>query len=440
MNVQKLVDFVQGRSISIDSRQIQPNQVFIALKGERFDAHDFLDQVCQQVGCAAIVDHKVELPIPTLVVDDTLVALQHIAAAHRARFDVFTVAVTGSCGKTTTRGLLESVFGQAGPTLASVGSFNNHIGVPLTLLRLNDSYRYFIAEIGANHMGEIAHLVPLVRPQIAIITNVGPAHLEGFGSLENTARGKSEIYGGLPDDGIAVVNADDAFADVFHSVNQNRSLVTFGIEHDADVMADNIELDALGRPRFDLVVSGVRQMVQLQLLGKHNVANALAAAAAGFAAGLTVQQICDGLASAPAEKKRMNAVCMPQGGRLIDDSYNANPLSTSAAIHYLAHQPGERVLVLADMKELGEDGERMHAEIGALAKQSDIKHLFGYGELAQAAVEAFGEGGQHFFDKAVLVDALQSMITADHVVLVKGSNSMHMNEVVEALTQLPTTP
>lgn len=439
MSVQELIDMVGGRPLAHDSRHVKAGDVFIALRGELADGHAFLKQAIDAGAVAVIVDHDVDVSVPTFVVNDTLVAFQQLAKNYREQFDVKTIAVTGSCGKTTTRALLQSVFQQAGPTLASVGSYNNHFGVPLTLFQLDHTYEYFISEIGANHMGEIANLVPLVQPDVAIITNIGPAHLEGFGSLENTAKAKSEIYGGLVEGGVAIVNADDQFSDFLCSVNTQRRVVTFGIDHAADIMAAHVSLDVSGRPTFTLNLPGECCEVTLQLLGLHNVYNALAAAAAGFSLGLSVDQIKKGLEQAQSEQKRLNEYQILKNVTLIDDSYNANPLSTRAAIETLSHRSGQRILVLGDMLELGDEAVKMHGDVGTHAKAQGIDMLYCFGELSRYAAESFGTGAFHFQSREALIKSLRSQLTPGQIILVKGSNSMRMFDVVEALRQIETT-
>lgn len=439
MEVQSLVNFVDGRPISHDSRSVKPGDVFIAIHGELADGHDYLRQAVAAGAVAVIVDHPVTIEVPSLVVEDTLVAFQQLAAYHRAQFEVKAIAVTGSCGKTTTRALLQSIFSQVGPTLASVGSYNNHFGVPLTLLNLRDNHQYFVSEIGANHMGEIATLVPLVKPDVAMITNIGPAHLEGFGSLENTAKAKSEIYDGLSEAGVAIVNADDQFAPFLRSVNKNHRMITFGIHQDADVMADSICINNHHCPTFTLVLPDTYCDITLQLLGAHNVYNALAAAAAGVALGLTIEQIKVGLEAAVPENKRLNAFEILPGITLIDDSYNANPLSTRAAIETLGQQAALRILVLGDMLELGDEAPLMHAQMGDVAKDNHINRVYCFGPLTKHTVDAFGEGAYHFSDRAALAQAIQAQLASGQTILVKGSNSMKMFQIVEALKAVEAT-
>ncbi len=424
----------QGKQFSIDTRTVEAGDVYIALHGETLDGHDFIPQAIERGADCLIVDHDIEVSIPYIKVPDTLKVLQQLAAAHRAQCSAKAVAVTGSCGKTTTRAFLQHVFAQAGATHASVGSFNNHIGVPLTLLKLKPSHQFLISEIGANHKREIAGLVPLVKPDVAIITNVAAAHLEGFGSsLSDVAEAKSEIFQGLSANGTAVINNDDQFANFWHHLNRDRQVLTFGVKHDADVMADNIHFNDAGMAAFTLVLPQTVIDVQLHIIGEHNVHNALAAAAAGYALGLCAAQIKAGLEAATTEQRRLVETKLSSGTVVIDDSYNANPLSTTAAINILARKPGATILVFADMKELGERASLLHEQIGETAKQSGIGQIYCYGELARHAANAFGAGGFYFDSKDALIQQLTSQLTPGQTILVKGSNSMKMNEVVEAL-------
>ena len=434
MTVTELLAATKGKSFSIDTRTLMPGDVYIALRGEAQDGHQFVAQAKERGASSAIVDHAVDVDIPQLIVENTEHALQQLAKQHREQLHPKVIAVTGSCGKTTTRAFLQNVFAEAGVTHASVGSFNNHIGVPLTLLKLEPTHQFLVSEVGANHVGEIANLIPLVQPDVAIITNVGPAHLEGFGSLDNVAKAKAEIYGGLAADGVAVINNDDAFADYWQTINKDRRVVTFGVNTMADVIADNIQFDERGLASFTLMLPDCdSEEVQLAVIGEHNVSNALAAAAAGYALGLTSAQIKQGLEKAQAVYGRLVEKQLPSGAVVIDDSYNANPLSTSAAIKALAKRAGERILVLGDMRELGPDGAQLHAQIGELANSLGIDAVFCYGDLTRHTVRAFGERGFYFADKAKLIEALKLALKSQQTVLVKGSHSMKMNEVVEAL-------
>jgi UDP-N-acetylmuramoyl-tripeptide--D-alanyl-D-alanine ligase len=426
-------DEVSVKKISIDTRTLELGDVYIAINGEFKDGHDYIPQAIEAGASCVISDRDLNIPVPYIKVADTLAAFQALAAAHRQQIHVKTIAVTGSCGKTTTRALLESVFAQAGNTHASKGSLNNHLGVPITLLELTTEHKYFVAEVGANHKGEIASLIPLIQPDVAIITNVGPAHLEGFGSLANIAEAKSEIYEGLNDDGIAIVNADDEFAHLWLHLNKQHKVISFGIKHDADVMADDIHIDEGGYATFTLVLPQSVIEVKLPLIGEHNVYNALSAAAAGYALGLTAQQIKQGLEQAQSVTRRLIEKQTPAGMTVIDDSYNANPVSTEAAIKLLVHRSKQPVFVFGDMKEMGADEADIHSKIGEKAKALGVSKLYCYGELAKQTAQAFGDGAFHFENKDALIEELKHNLSAKETVLVKGSNSMKMNEVVEAL-------
>lgn len=442
MNASHIAQIINGtlhgsdvtiKNISIDTRTLLPGDVYVAIKGEYKDGHDYIPQAIEKGAACIITAKTLNISEPFIVVADTLAAFQQLAAAHRNDIDVKTIAVTGSCGKTTTRALLESVFAQAGHTHASKGSLNNHLGVPLTLLALKPEHDYFVAEVGANHMGEIASLIPSIQPDVAIITNVGPAHLEGFGSLANIAKAKAEIYGGLRNEGTAVINIDDEFAQFWLHMNKNRKVLSFGIKNDADVMADAIEVDERGRPRFTLVLPQSVTDIKLSLFGEHNVYNALAAAAAGYALGLNPLLIKAGLEQAQGETRRLVEKQTPAGITVIDDSYNANPLSTEAAIKFLVHRAKQPVFVFGDMKEMGDDEIDIHLKIGEKARQLGVSKLYCYGDLAKQTAAAFGDGAFHFEDKNALIEELKNNLSPEETVLVKGSNSMKMNEIVEAL-------
>lgn len=419
--------------VSTDTRTLKPGQLYIALRGERFDGHDFIKDAVKAGAIGAVVSQDELTSIATIKVLNTRQALADLARFHRQQFTIPIIAVTGSCGKTTTKALLTSVFSQAGAVLSNLSSFNNDIGVPLTLLQLNAQHQYAITEMGANHAGEIAFLTHLVHPDVAIITNAAQAHLEGFGDLNGVACAKGEIFQGLGPHGVAIINADDAYAGFWKQLAGSRRIITFGIEHPADVSARHVECNPAGQPHFELVIAGQSVPVQLQLMGEHNVANALAAAAAGYAQCLPLPLIQAGLNAAAAEKRRLVEQRSPTGALIIDDSYNANPLSVRAAIRLLAVRPGERILVIGDMRELGEKAAQYHQEIGAEAKNCGIEQLFCYGDLTRHAANAFGKKAYFFNDRDQLIQALKPQLRDQVTVLVKGSKSMQMDLVVAAL-------
>lgn len=421
------------QGVSTDSRKITQGQLYIALRGDKFDGHDFINKAVQAGAAAVIISRDEDCPVPVLKVANTRQALAELARFHRQQFSIPFIAVTGSCGKTTTKTLLRSVFAQAGPVLASVSSFNNDIGVPLTLLELNLQHEYAVIEMGANHAGEIAFLTHLVHPDVAIITNAAAAHLEGFGSIEGVACAKGEIFQGLSSQGVAIINADDSHANFWRQLAGSRRVLSFGSENTADVMASHIHLNDMGQARFDLIIGGESATVQLQLMGLHNVHNALAAAAAGHALGLNINLIQAGLNTAAAEKNRLVEQRSANGALIIDDSYNANPLSVLAAIRLLAQRSGERILVIGDMRELGEESLQYHQNAGLEAKNLGIEQLYCYGDHSRHAAQAFGKKAYFFADQTQLIQALKAQLSPEVTVLIKGSRSMQMDKVVTAL-------
>jgi len=356
-------------AFSTDTRTLAGGELFIALSGAHFNGNRFAADAAAKGALAVVVsEEQPGLSVPQLLVDDTNVALGRIAQAWRRQFDLVSVAITGSAGKTTTKEFMASIFGEMGPTLATLGNKNNDIGVPLTLFRLNASQRYGVFELGANHVGEIAYTSHLVEPQAAVITNVGTAHLEGFGSREGIARAKGEIYGGLVKGGVACINLDDEFAPYWQDLCRDRAQLTFSLEKPADVRASNVRQSESGRYVFDLRIGTQSAPVELQMLGRHNVANALAAAALAHACRVPLEKIAAGLARTLPAPGRLNLHVPADKRRLIDDTYNANPSSMKAAIDVLADMPGRKVLVLGDMGELGSTTESGHREVGEYAR------------------------------------------------------------------------
>ncbi len=430
---------VEFSGVSIDTRTLKPGQLYIALRGEKFDGHNFLKEALNAKAAAAIVSQDETTGLPTLKVANTRQALADLARFHRQQFAIPIIAVTGSCGKTTTKALLASVFSQAGKVLFSVNSFNNDIGVPLTLLQLTPEHQYAITEMGANHPGEIAFLTHLVHPEVAIITNAAQAHLEGFGDVDGVACAKGEIFQGLGAHGVAVINADDDHAEFWKQLSGSRRVITFGVTAPADVSARQIHYNENGQAGFELVIAGQSTPVQLRLMGAHNIHNALAAAAAGYAQGLPLTAIQAGLNAATAEKQRLIEQRSPEGALIIDDSYNANPLSMRAAIQILSQRAGERILVMGDMCELGEKAVKYHQEIGQEAKNSGIEQLYCYGNLSRHAASAFGKKAQSFPSHDELIQALKPHLHPQVTVLIKGSHSMQMEKVVAALKDSVST-
>ena len=415
-----------------DSRQAQVGDLFLALQGERFDAHDFVPQVAGKAS-AALVSRLVEASIPQVLVDDVRLALGRLAAAWRQQFTQPVVGLTGSNGKTTLKEMLTAILSQQGQTLATLGNLNNDIGMPLTLLRLREADQFAVIEMGANHFGEIAYLTNIVQPNVAILNNAGNAHLEGFGDLAGVARAKGEIFAGLRDAGVAIINADDTYADYWLGLNTQRPVLRFGMDNPAEVQG---VVDA--RNQFWIHAQGQAVAVNLHLLGRHNQMNALAAAAAALALGLSLETIATGLATLKAVKGRLCPKQGKHGGMVIDDTYNANPTSTAAAVTVLASVQGRKIMVLGDMGELGDTGLALHAAIGEQAAMQGVDALFTLGNLSAAASQAFAQvkGGvaQHFGDLTDLLTVLGQTLQPETTVLVKGSRSARMERVVEALT------
>lgn len=422
--------------IAIDSRKIVGGELFIALKGENFDGHDYIEGALQK-GAKAVIAAKepqtaLEKSCTFLSVKDTTQALGAFGAFWRSRFSLTTVGITGSCGKTTVKGMMESICEQQGKTLATKGNFNNHIGLPLTLLRLDESYQYGVIEMGASAIGEIQYLGHIAKPKVTLITNVMPAHLLGFGSLEGVAKAKGEIYDILPKDGIAVLNVDEPFCDYWRTLIKERNMLTYGLGKPADVFARNIVMSPFS-VQFDLCVRDKQQQVTIEIPGKHTIMNALAAAAAGTAMGISLNNIVKGLAAFQGVPGRLRRMKGMNGAWIIDDSYNANPGSMNAALDVLAGCQGKKLFVMGDMAELGEDAALYHEQIGQRAKQQGIESLFAVGSLSQFAVKAFGQGAKSYSDKTLLVDDLKRHLTDQTVVLIKGSRSSGMEVVTHAL-------
>ncbi|PTQ89876.1 UDP-N-acetylmuramoyl-tripeptide--D-alanyl-D-alanine ligase [Agitococcus lubricus] len=417
---------------STDTRAIQANDVFIALSGAKFDANDFVEQAVAAGAVAAIVTrHQPALAIPQIVVTNSHQALGQLAQAWREQFDLVRVAITGSSGKTTTKELTASIFRQAGTTLATLGNKNNDIGVPLTLLRLQAEHQYGVFELGANHQGEIAYTSGLVQPHAALINNIGTAHLEGFGGRAGIAKAKGEIFSGLVEGGTAVINADDEYADYHRQLCAGRKIINFSVNKQADVFATDIKRGAGGAYQFNLHIAQQSIPIQLQLIGQHNVANALAAACLAWACGLSLVHIQQGLNQAQGAAGRM-VLHRCQPFTLIDDTYNANPNSVKAAIDELALCVGRKIVVLGAMGELGADAAALHQEVGAYARAKQIDALYAVGAYAHELATGFGDNAQVFIEHAPLIDALKSELAQAVTVLVKGSRSARMESVVQA--------
>jgi UDP-N-acetylmuramoyl-tripeptide--D-alanyl-D-alanine ligase len=421
----------QFSGVSTDSRSVKAGDLFVALRGERFDGHDFLGIAAQARAAAAMVDRRYggEYPLPALVVEDTRRSLGSLARYWRARFAPALVAITGSNGKTTVKEMLAAILRRhAGEesVLYTKGNLNNDIGLPLTLLGLRHAHRWCAIELGMNHKGEIAYLAGIARPTVALVNNAQREHLEFMRSVEEVAAENACVYDALPADGAAVINADDAHANHFRSRAGQRRVVDFGLESGA----------VTGRYALGHLSSEIRVRTPageadatLSIPGLHNVRNALAAAACAVAVDIPVTSIAEGLTAFRPYTGRLQVKTARSGATVIDDSYNANPDSVRAAIDILASSPAPTALVLGDMGEVGEKGPEFHREVGEYAREKGVSRLLALGEATRDTVAAFGEGGRHFASVEELVAALRGQ-----TILVKGSRFMKMERVVAALT------
>jgi len=424
-------------SVSIDSRCLQQGDLYIALKGENFDGHDFIEQVELAGASALLVERQVKSLLPQLVVKNTRLALAELAGLWRQKSEATIFAITGSNGKTTVKEMLAAILAINGDVLATQGNLNNQIGVPLTLLRLSEQHRYAVIEMGANHSKEIAFSSRFALANIALINNVSEAHLEGFGSLEAIAKAKGEIIAGLKSSGTAILNQDEYFYPLWVKIARNRPHYKFSL-HDktADVYSSNINSTIENNAfvtYFNLHTPTEKIAIHLRLAGVHNVYNALAAATTALAVNISLEQIQQGLASVSPVKGRLQPWVSRYGNIVIDDSYNANPASLNVALEVLKICQGTPWLILGAFGELGEDSIRIHRQLGQLIRDQGVKRLFAVGAEAQYCVESFGEGALFFENQATLIAALKKELKGDEVLLIKGSRSQGMEHVAAAL-------
>ena len=429
---------VEVSAVSTDTRTLEGGAVYLALKGPNFNGHDFISTAEKAGASAVIASEDVATSLPVIMVEDTKEALGLLGAAVKVHVAPKTIAITGSSGKTTVKEMCAAILERRGNVLATKGNFNNDIGVPLTLLRLEPQHEYAVMELGANHMGEIAYTTGLVKPDVATIVNAAASHLEGFGSLLGVARAKSEIFKGLGSDGVAIVNVDSQFAEFWQGKLKQTKTLTFSPQqkNDADFRAEDITIGLDGCAAFHLVCPHGEMAIQLTIPGVHNVGNALVAAALTLQVGATLENVRDGLLAMQQVSGRLNVKQLTEQVRLLDDSYNANVASVNAAIDTLSSFSGIRVLVLGDMKELGEKARFYHEQVGEYAKQKGINYLYTMGVLSQSASAVFNENGGHFSDVESLLAAMESDLLVqqrDISILVKGSRSSKMERVVEAV-------
>ena len=432
-------DNVSFSGVSSDSRKIAAGELFVALRGVNFDGHAFVAVAKQNAAAAAVIDAEAfdslkEIGLPLIVVADTRLALGALAADWRARFTLPLIAVTGSNGKTTSKEMLASILRAAfGDTvLATQGNLNNDIGLPLTLLKLDSGHRAAIIEMGMNHPGEIAYLTRIAQPTVALVTNAQRAHLAGMGSVETIATEKGSVFMGLANPGVAVFNADDPWAELWRAQSARHSAMSFSFERDADVTG---RYQARGlENQLTIMVQGEQVEVALALPGAHNARNALGAATAALAAGVSLSAVRDGLSAFRGIKGRLQRRPGLNGSTLLDDTYNANPDSVRAGIDVLATTVGKKILVLGDMGEIGDMTGQFHDEIGGYAKSQGVDLLLALGDASALSLHNFGTGGRHFKKIDDLVDALSGELTPETTVLIKGSRFMRMERVADAVS------
>lgn len=428
--------------VHTDTRTLQNGDLFVALKGERFDAHDFLPQAQAAGAVAAIASHGLAAAgMSGIEVPDTLLALGALARAWRTQFDLPLIAVTGSNGKTTVTQMIASILrahvgGAGDAALATRGNFNNSIGMPLNLLRMSGKHRIAVLEMGMNHPGEIAELAAIGQPTVALVNNAQREHQEFMGTVEAVARENGSVLGFLPEDGVAIFPAGDEYTPLWTQLAAGRPCLMFGESADgAQVFASDVRWDN-GAWSLQLNTPQGAAVVQLHIAGRHNVMNALAAAACAHAAGVSLAAIAQGLSGFEPVTGRSRALAVQIKGQsvtVVDDTYNANPDSVAAAIAVLAELPAPQLLVLGDMGEVGNNGPQFHAEAGALAQQAGISHFFALGDQSASAATAFGSGAQHFDSMAALQQAVCAVLPKVGSVLVKGSRFMKMEQVVQCI-------
>ena len=427
-------------TVSTDSRALGAGDLFVALRGGDVVAHAALLQVAQGGAAGAIVSAPAAIDLPQLVVPDTQVGLGRLGAFNRVLYSGPLVAITGSSGKTTVKNMVQAVLSRQGETVATEGNLNNEIGVPLTLLRLTGRTRYAVVEMGAAGAGHIAWLCELGRPTVSVLVNAMAAHLDGFGSVENVAAAKGEIFDGLGEGATAVINADQPWASQWRRRAGAARVLDFGMREPAAISAGGVNVRGVEGVAFTASTPVGEIAVRLSLPGEHNVANALAAIAVGLALELNLTDIRDGLESLRPVDGRLCARRAPGGFTLIDDCYNANPGSVRAAVDVLAACPGRRSLVLGAMRELGSDSDKLHRQVGEYTRAAGIERFWGVGPELRPAVEAFGAGGEFCTDREEALESLRGAMGEDDTVLVKGSRGAGMEQIVEALLAVPSVP
>ena len=421
----------QFLAVCSDTRKLRQGDLFIALVGENYDGHDFVSQAQQAGAVAALVSRAQDQGLPYLLVHDTRLGLGQLAGYWRQQFRIPVIAITGSNGKTTVKEMLAAILCQSARGIATQGNLNNDIGVPLTLLRLRQGDSYAVIEMGMNHRGEIDYLSRMTRPTVALVNNAAEAHLAGLGSVAEIAQAKGEIFSGLAKDGVAIINADDAYADLWRRLAADRECLSFGMQQAADVRAEYRPTETGSLLQMTTPQGEIEMRIPLP--GRHNAMNALAASAASLAAGARLVDIKKGLEKLRAVSGRLELKQGINGARVLDDTYNANPDSLAAGLEVLKQAFGERILVLGDMAELGDAASTIHRRVGELARRVGVTRLFALGEMSRLAVEGFGKGGRHFDSHQALIEELLDCMHTDVTVLIKGSRIMHMERIVQGI-------
>lgn len=423
-------------NVSTDTRSLKSDDLYLALVGENFDGNNFIAEAARAGASSAVISRQVASQLPALKVTDTRAALGKIANMNRRRSKAKVIALTGSQGKTTVKEMIASILKNSTHCLATEANLNNTIGVPLTLLKIEEHHETVVIEMGANAAGEIAFSVSVTEPDIALITNASPAHIEGFGSLEGIVVAKGEIIDGLKSGGVMVLNADDSYVADWSARAAGKHTVRFSYKNaagDAHYFASRVMNQKDGTSSFDLHTPKGEQALSIRFLGKHNVLNAVAASAVAMEAGASLRDVAEGLAKLNPVPGRLSRLWGVNGCHLIDDSYNASPGSFAAAIDVLSELSGQRILVMGDMKELGIDTDSAHRNVGEYAAGAGLDALWATGENTRLAIDAYAGAGRHFKSKEELIEALLEIANSELTVLIKGSRSAKMNEIVTAL-------
>ncbi|ELC0659215.1 UDP-N-acetylmuramoyl-tripeptide--D-alanyl-D-alanine ligase [Vibrio fluvialis] len=425
-------------AVSTDTRSIPRDALFVALVGERFDAHEFAAQAVAAGAKALLVERVLDINVPQLVVANSKIALGLLGSWVHQQCHTPTVAITGSCGKTTVKEMVASILAAKGQVLLTAGNFNNDIGVPLTLLRSTPQDDYAVIELGANHIGEIAYTTALVKPDVALVNNVAAAHLEGFGSIDGVKRAKGEIYQGLSAGKTAVVNLDSQGGALWQAVLADKCVKTFSVtEHSADFYSRDIVLNAAGEASFVLVTPIGEVAVKLGIIGKHNVGNALAASALAIEMGATLADIQHGLAHLSKVKGRVDVTELNDNITLIDDSYNASVPAMKAAVDLLGGFSATRWLILGNMAELGEESLALHQQVGEHAAPFQFEYVLTYGHDAKVISDVCH--GRHFASHQDMIMFIEQQLEQQqdraHVLIVKGANSAGMSKIAAALKE-----